>query len=89
MRLVHGSGEDSEEFETQARDLSATGAYIYLDDPRLGVGDHVEVEIRLTVKNRTGDDGGPIQIAMSGSGEIRRVDPSGLALAFDHRLRFT
>jgi hypothetical protein len=88
VRLTLEGGGDSTEFESTARDLSAAGAYIYLDDPRLGVGDHVKVEIRLTVTNREDEDGAPLQIPMTGVGEIRRVDPSGLALAFDQMLRF-
>ena len=88
VRLTLEGGEASTQVETTARDLSAAGAYIYLEDPRLGVGDHVAVEIRLTVTNREDEEGEPLQIPMTGRGEIRRVDASGLALAFDQMLRF-
>lgn len=88
VRLMVESGDSSEQIDTQARDLSAGGAYILFDDPRLHVGDHVKVEIRLTVTDR-GDEGDvPLEIPMVGTGEIRRVDASGVGLAFDHQLRF-
>ena len=84
--LSHGS--ESQEFETRARDLSAGGAYIYLDDSGLGVGQHVQVEIRLPVARAQDADAPTAPAPMVGTGEVRRIDAVGLALAFDRRLRF-
>lgn len=81
-------GSESEQFETRARDLSAGGAYIYLDDSNLGVGQHVRVEIHLPVAAAQDADDFVPPAPMVGTGEIRRIDSVGLALAFDRRLRF-
>ena len=86
VRLIRESGDEATSYETLARDLSAAGAYIYLDDSPLGVGEHVKVEIRLPAP-ATGEerqDAPPVV----GTGRIRRVDAAGLGLSFDRRLRF-
>lgn len=48
----------------------------------------MQIEIRLTVNARADLGGVPLEIPMIGSGEIRRVDSTGLGLAFEHQLRF-
>ena len=88
VRLMVGRGDAAEQFDAQARDLSAAGAYIYFADPRLDVGDTVRIEIRLTVTDRQGEGDAQLEVPMVSTGEIRRVDSNGLALAFDHQLRF-
>lgn len=86
VRLIRGNGEEATSYEALARDLSAAGAYIYLDDPPLGVGEHVTVEIRLHVP--TADEKRAQAPPVVGTGRIRRVDAAGLGLSFDRRLRF-
>ena len=86
VRLIRGCGDEATSYETLARDLSAAGAYIYLDDSPLGVGEHVKVEIRLPVPGT--DDERADAPPVVGSGRIRRVDAAGLGLSFDRRLRF-
>ena len=87
VRLTVGSGGATASFDVHARDVSAGGAYIYFDDPRLSVGDVVEVEIRLPVSARSDPAGGPLEIPMVGRGEIRRMDGAGLGVAVEHQLR--
>jgi hypothetical protein len=88
VRLMFGQGDGAEHVDARARDLSAAGAYIFFSDPRLDVGDHVRIEIRLTVTDRRGEGDIPLAVPMVGAGEIRRVDATGVGLAFDHELRF-
>lgn len=87
-RLILGDEGAPEQIETRVRDLSAGGAYIYLDDSGLDVGQHVKVEIRLPVPDDQRPDDLTSRAPMVGMGEVRRVDSVGLALAFDRRLRF-
>ena len=86
VRLIRENGDKATSWETLARDLSAAGAYIYLDDPPLGVGEHVKVEIRLPVP--AADEERAQAPPVVGTGRIRRVDAAGLGLSFDRRLRF-
>ena len=88
VRLMMGHGTDCSEFETLTRDLSADGAYIYLDASDFGVGEHVTVEIDLRVPGTQDDSYAVCRAPMVGTGEVRRVDARGVALAFGRRLHF-
>lgn len=83
-----GRGQTPVNLDACARDLSATGAYIYLDDVALSVGERVRLEIRLPVAAMDQYEEQPETVPMVGRGRVRRIESAGFALSFDRRLRF-
>ena len=88
VRLLLGSGDTQQHYETRLRNLSAGGAYIYANDPRLTIGDEVDVEISVTVDARQHLDDLPQQVLMTGRGTVTRRDSTGLGLEFTGQLSF-
>ena len=88
VRLLVGDGETQRLHETQTRDLSSGGAFVYIDDPALSVGDDLELEIVVTVDSREHLDDSPRRVLMKGRGRITRKDPEGLGVEFSGQLNF-
>jgi hypothetical protein len=83
-----GSGDAQRLHETKTRDLSAGGAYIYISDPELSIGDELDIEIVMTVDARCHLDDSPRQVTMKGHGKVTRKDSDGLGMKFSGQLDF-
>ena len=88
-RLTVGSGDrNREQVDTHTRDLSASGAFVFLSDGEIEVGAEIRIEIDLTVDPRLDVEDAPKGVCMVGTGVVTRLEETGLAVSFNGHLKF-
>jgi len=85
--VIPGSG-GSGEIHGRTRDLSAKGAFLFLGQNALAVGESVELEIELSFDSNRAMVHTTRETCMRGRGTITRQEAEGLAIVFEGRLRF-
>jgi hypothetical protein len=83
-----GAGGSQEQLDAHTRDLSASGAFLFLSDSKIEVGAEIHIEIDLTVDPRLDIEDAPKGVCMVGKGVVTRQDSTGMAVSFDGQLRF-
>jgi hypothetical protein len=73
----------------RTRDVSASGAYVYVDDADVNVGDRVSVVIQLSARGMEIIAESAGEACISGNGTVVRHDFDGVAVAFSRSLRFS
>ncbi|MCK4514654.1 MAG: PilZ domain-containing protein [Spirochaetaceae bacterium] len=85
--MVLNIGENRH-LHARTRDLSASGAYLFLRQSMPQVGTDVELEIDLTVDAHRSVLPMPRETCVRGRGTITRREADGLAVAFAGQLQF-
>ena len=87
--LLAEVGGEERRIVTRTRDVSASGAYVYVDNPDVNVGDRVSVVIQLSARGMEVIAESAAEACISGVGTVVRHDFDGVAVAFSRPLRFS
>lgn len=87
--LLSELGGEERRIAARTRDISASGAYVYVDDTNVNVGDRVSVMIQLTRLSAEVVADAASKAYVSGVGTVVRHDFDGVAVAFSRSLRFS
>lgn len=85
LAFKNDAGKEST-LELMTRNICAGGAYLETNSP-LPTGTEVEIDLFLPLKKFKDLDAEKTHIAVSG--EVIRVERSGMAICFDHRFQIT
>jgi hypothetical protein len=87
--LLSEAGGEERRITARTRDVSASGAYVYVDDAEVNVGDRIFVKIQLSTSGMEVIAESAPEKCVSGVGTVVRHDFDGVAVAFSRSLRFS
>ncbi len=82
-----GPRDPEQRFETHTRDVSANGAFVYLERSP-GMGTRVRVEMQLVIDSLPQLIDVPEQVRLSVEGKVVRRNHQGIGIVFDAQLKF-
>ena len=85
--VPRGPGTDAAAFTAQTRDISAHGAFVYIDHPP-GVGTRVTIEMQTVIDSLPEILNTTNQITIKVKGKVVRRSADGVGIRFDASLKF-
>lgn len=89
-RIVRrGTSGEEEPLEAVTRDISASGAYLRIEQSELGVGTHVQLEMVLSLQRLKELLEGSDSVTAVVEGKVIREDEDGAVVVFEKPIRFS